>query len=109
MAWLLGISPEIDRQGGRSSHPLFVLIPRYDALAPLALWRLTTFQVLHRGRVLPVFLAALGALPGPLVVGGNASSGYSSKKDQQEMVAVDSHGSLRVFWALFNLPKFKFA
>jgi hypothetical protein len=80
---------------GQGSQLLFVLVPGYDSLAPLALWRLTTFQVLHRGCVLPVFLAALGALPGPLVVGCNAGGGYSTKKDQQELVAVDSHGCLR--------------
>jgi hypothetical protein len=68
-----------------------VLGPSYDAIAPLALWRLTAFQMLCRGSVLPVFLAALGALPCPLVVGCNAGGGYSSKKDQQELMAVDSH------------------
>ena len=60
------------RRWGRNGRPLFVLGPDDHAVAPFALGCLTAFQMLHRGSVLPVFLAALGALPGPLVVGGNA-------------------------------------
>jgi len=79
---------------GRSSYQLFVLGPDDNAVAPFALGCLTAFQMLHWGRVLPVFLAALGALPSPLVVGGNASSGENGKDHQQELVTVDSHRRL---------------
>ena len=36
-----------------------MLCPDDYALAPLAIWRLTAFQMLHRGSVLLVFRAAL--------------------------------------------------
>ncbi len=60
---------------GEEVAALLVLSPDDHAVAPFALGCLTAFQMLHRGRVLPVFLAALGALPGPLVVCGNACGG----------------------------------
>jgi hypothetical protein len=86
-----------------------VLGPDDHAVAPLALRCLAAFEVLHRGIVLPVFLAALGALPGPLVVGSHGGCGYDGKENQQELVADDSHGRLRVCWAFFHRLNFKFS